>query len=263
MSAVALPRFAFPRLARWPLSVAGQIADSYRLGASMLWACPAIAALAVLPEAAQHVAEIQMGMFAAGDTIDPGRETGIRLVFGAVKVAGLLLCILLTLRFRLVGSDLRRTFTPNLPGLGRFLLAFAVIGLIDLTAPYASTDNLRYDLGAAGRSVDIALDVLRYGAQALLLLWLIGAVGGDRTMTMRRSARLGIRNVARAFILVPAAFLPIAMLHQQMHVWAKGSEPAIVWGLMGADSLLVGLLATITGTTFYVFYRDASAAVRP
>lgn len=245
---------------RWPLSVIGQVADTYRLAVAMAWAAPAIVALVVVPEATQHVAEVRMGMFVTGDTIDPGRETQIRMTFGAMKIAGLMFAMFLTLRFRLAGSDKGRALTISLPGIGRFVLALAVVMAVDLVALLFTAERLPFDSPAARAATETAFDVAQFTLQALLLLWLIGTVAGDRAMTIRRSVRLGIRNIPRAIILVPAAFLPASLLHQQMHVWAKGAEPVLVWALMAADSLLVGLLATATGCAFYVFYRDAVAS---
>jgi len=247
---------------RWPLSVIGQVADTYRLAVGMAWAAPVIVALVVVPEAAQHVAEIRMGMFVTGDTIDPGRETQIRMAFGAMKVAGLMSAMFLTLRFRLAGSDKGRALTLSLPGIGRFVLAMAVTSAVDMTSLILSGERLPLASASARATAETVLSVLRFTVQALLLLWLIGTVAGDRAMTSRRSVRLGVRNIPRAVILVPAAFLPASLLHQQMHVWARGAEPVLVWALMAADSLLVGLMATATGCAFYVFYRDAAAGER-
>jgi hypothetical protein len=39
---------------------------------------------------------------------------------------------------------------------------------------------------------------------------------------------------------------------------AIGAAPALVWTLMAADSLLVGLMATLTGSALAVSYRLGS-----
>jgi ABC-type antimicrobial peptide transport system permease subunit len=38
------------------------------------------------------------------------------------------------------------------------------------------------------------------------------------------------------------------------HDWALGASPIVVWGLMIFDSLLVGLMAGLTGTALYLGY---------
>jgi hypothetical protein len=97
----------------------------------------------------------------------------------------------------------------------------------------------------------------------LLLVYLIGAVLGDRAMTLRAAFTRGWKVLPLLALLVVAAFWPASMLHAYAHKLALGAHPALVWMLMAADSLLVGLLATLTGSALAVSYRVGTAAKAP
>lgn len=73
--------------------------DLYPKGLSLLWLAPGALALVVLPEFAQHVAEIRLGMFDSREAFIALAEDSTRMAFGSVKIAGLVLTFLAAARF--------------------------------------------------------------------------------------------------------------------------------------------------------------------
>ena len=65
----------------------------------MLWLAPAVLALVVIPEFAQHVAEIRLGMFESVEQARSLQNDPTRWAFGYVKIAGLVLTFLAAARF--------------------------------------------------------------------------------------------------------------------------------------------------------------------
>jgi hypothetical protein len=89
----------------------------------------------------------------------------------------------------------------------------------------------------------------------LLIVYLVGALVGDREMTLRAAFTRGWTVVPPMALFCVAAFWPASTLHSYAHTLAIGAEPALVWTLMAADSLVVGLLAALLGSALAVSYR--------
>ena len=89
-------------------------------------------------EAVQHLAEVQLGMFTTGDGLQAGQETSIRLVFGAVKVATLILSIILTVRFldKKVGVP-NRKFMEWVRPLNRYDFSSIITLILPIIMPMA------------------------------------------------------------------------------------------------------------------------------
>ena len=89
-----------------------------------------------------------------------------------------------------------------------------------------------------------------------LLLYLIGPLLGDRTMTLRRAYTGGWGRLVLMAVLLVVAFLPAQIVHGLNHTWALGKEPAVVWALMTWDAVLVGLMACWFGAALGAGYRS-------
>lgn len=221
--------------------------DLYPKGLSLLWLAPGALALVVLPEFAQHVVEVRLGMFDSTEAfrarqLDPGR-----MAFGYVKVAGLLLAILAAARFWGVhGSgrrwwDLRDVAVPRL-ALG-FVIFFGLGSLPELLGERVERQPLQ---AAAWLWMFLTLPGL---------LIMLSGLFGDRSIPLRAMVVRGWPWLVLLLVLLVLAFAPAAWLHQMNHRWASGAAPALLWALMAWDSLLVGLLAGLTGTAMALGYR--------
>jgi hypothetical protein len=236
----------------WPLTLLRGVGEVYRRGVMLPLAAPAIAAIVVLPEAVQHVAEIQLGMFASREAFMAHADGWPRMSFGYVKIAALFLCILVSARFVYCGSVRGALLMPR-RDLGRTLFALAIGLAASLPAEWAAQ---------TGRPPFIYWPVvtLSWAVSLLLLVYLIGVLLGDREMTLRNAFTRGWKVLPPLAILTLAGFWPASMLHTWAHLLALGAEPVAVWTIMVADSLLVGVLAALIGSALAVGYRLGAGA---
>lgn len=230
--------------------LAQAIAEVYRKGGSMPLAAPLIFGLIVVAEFAQHVAEIQLGMFRSTAEFRSHAFHPLRMGFGGVKVAALVIVMLASARFWWCDRSVNRTFLMPPPDLGRVVLGMALIFLMGLPAEWIE----------AGPGFKIPVVVISWTLSFLLLAYLIGAVLGDRSMTLGRAVRQGWRFLPVLTVLLVAAYVPAFALHMGTHKLAIGAAPALVWALMTVDALVVGLLATLVGSAMAVAYARSGLA---
>jgi hypothetical protein len=235
---------------------AGQaLAQLYPRGISLLWKAPLMLALVMVPEFLQHVAEIQIGMFDSKEQAIAVANDPTRWAFGYAKIAGLVLAILAAARFW--GARERGVAWYRLADVDwrRFGLGFLLFGLIPATPAL-----LEAQLGkSVADAVALALTILFLPALFLMLAGLFG----DRTTSARPIWRRSWPRAILMVLLLVLAFAPAQWLHGLNHKWAFGADPIVVWTLMIFDSVLVGLLAGLTGTAFYLGYaafRDTVVA---
>ncbi len=223
------------------------------MGVSLLWKAPLVLALVVIPEFVQHVVEIQLGMFGDKAQRMAAGASPTRMVFGYAKVAGLILAILAAARFW--GARDRRVSWYRLSDIawGRFAIGFLLFGLVPAVPALFQAQVGKANADIAG----IIVTVLLLPAMFLMLAGLFG----DRATPVRAMVRRSWPWAVLTALLLTLAFMPAQWLHGMNHQWAFGAHPVIVWSLMIFDSLLVGLLAGLTGTAFYLGYaafRDAA-----
>lgn len=241
------------------LKRAGQaLARLYPMGISLAWKAPLVLALVVVPEFLQHVAEIQLGMFDSKEQAIAVANHPTRWVFGYAKVAGLVLTFLAAARFWAARERGVAWYRLSDVDWRRFVLGFLLFGLLPAAPALFATQ-----IGKANADiVGIVITIILLPALFLLLAGLFG----DRTTSIRAMWRRSWPWAILTVVLLFLAFMPAQWLHGQNHVWAFGAHPAIVWTLMIFDSILVGLLAGLTGTAFYLGYaafRDQVAAAGP
>lgn len=142
-----------PELSRFRSAVGGTaqtVLASYRRGGLTLVAAPAIVALIVVPEFAQHVAEIQLGMFESKEAFKALSNDPTRWAFGYVKVAGVVLATLATARFWALGSVRRALLVSP----GTLLRTLFAIGLNSCGRTSLQMDKRSERVGCGGRLGD-------------------------------------------------------------------------------------------------------------
>lgn len=98
-------------------AVLSRFALSIRDGFALFWLAPLIAALIVVPEFVQHIAEIRIGMFESKEAFTALADDPRRMFWGFLKIAGFLLAILATIRFGgHASSDKNGGACAKLPG---------------------------------------------------------------------------------------------------------------------------------------------------
>ena len=216
------------------------------LGVRTWWAAPALVAIAVLPEFAQHAAEVQLGMYESKEAFRAAGDHPLRWAFAYPKVAGFVLAILLVARFQALGS-IRRAF---LVGGGNLLrLGFAMGLTLVAELPF---DRLKSAIESP--EIDVTLAIVSGLIQAGLLVYVVGALLGDRTNSLRSAFTVRWPTALLMTFLAALVFVPAQALHTGNHLTAFGQPAAIVWGLMLFDSLWVGVMAACLGTALAVGY---------
>lgn len=249
---------------RWLRSVGGQIVDTWRKGVALVWLAPAIFALIVIPEFAQHAWEIRLGLHDVSPVQPSEADAAIFWLLAYAKVTGLVLGMLLAFRFWMQGASLARSLRFRAADFARIAIGLFVFALLDLATRNDVVAFAALGLGAeAMTTANIFSDTLLFVPQVLILPWFLAALGSEDGMTPGRSARAGVRGFARFVILMLIAVGPPLLVHLGLHELARGAAPASLWALMTLDSLIVGLLGTLAGSALYVFYRQAADASAP
>ena len=220
--------------------------EQYRKGFALFIVGPLVLALIIIPEFAQHVVEIQIGMFDSREAAKALGNDPTRWAFGYVKLAGLVLTFFAAARFwwtREQGGtwwDLRQMHWPN------FIIGAALfIGIGMLAEPFQAYVGVT------------PFTLLQLFVSLLSLPMLFYALSGlfdDGSVTIKQAMTRSWAYLPLLLFLLAAGFAPAQILHGLNHSWALGQPPALVWALMIFDSLVVGLLASLVGSAMYVAY---------
>jgi hypothetical protein len=223
--------------------------DTYRLGGRTVAVAPSIVAIAILPELAQHVVEISLGMFQSVADFRAHAADPMRMAFGYVKIAGFVVAILLTARFWARGS-VRAALLIRPASLVRLGWAIA----LTLAVAFA------FDwLVKRAPTVAFPLQIVSFLTQAGLTLYVVAALLDDRAMTLRRVFTERWPSAVVMTLLLIAAFGPAQALHMANHKLVIGQAAPIVWAVMTFDGLFVGLFAALVGSALYVGYRTGAS----
>lgn len=226
--------------------VLSALIDTYRRGLWLFALAPFVVALVIVPEFAQHVVEIQNGMFDDRAGALAFANAPLRWQFGAVKLTGLALTFFVAARFWWCHDQGGRWWRPGELAWGRVLLAAGLFVLIS-----SSTDLLRGlmpDAWLNGADLILSLVILP------LVFYFLSGLFGDRRLSLAKLYRRSWPYALLLLILLVAAFAPAQMLHGLLHKWSIGQDRWLIWTLMTIDSLVVGLLASLTGAAFYTGY---------
>lgn len=221
------------------------VVETYRRGGRMIVIAPLIFAIAVLPEFAQHIVEMQLDMFESREAFAAMANDPLRWQFGYAKIAGLVIAILLTARYWRFGS-VRRALLVKPKALLWIVLAVAAMAGIDFGLGWAA--NRTPGIGAG------VIAVVSFLLQTLMQVVVVAALLEDRSLTLRRLLTWGWVIAFTQLILLALAAGPAMGLHMGVHSLAIRTPPAADWLLMVADSLIVGLLATLAGSALFVGY---------
>ena len=221
----------------------------YSRGFALFLLAPVIIAIVAIPEFLQHIAEIRLGMF---DSIEHARALANdpqRWAFGYAKVGGMTIAIFAAARFwgaRDHGGSWWRlgniAWWPLVVGLALFVLPPA---LFDWARPWLPA--WAYWTGYVAASL----------GTPPLIFSILAALVGDRRVGPRGSFWLDGRWLPLLLILLIAAYAPGMAVHYGLHRLAMGAPAALVWLLMAADALVVGLMASLIGAAFSLAYGAA------
>ncbi|MAC57850.1 MAG: hypothetical protein CMH85_06160 [Novosphingobium sp.] len=213
----------------------------------LLWRlAPIVPLVAIAPEFAQHVAEVRLGMF---DSLDAFRALAMdpqRMAFGAFKIAGLMIAVVLA---ALVWANRERGARWwSLAGIAwkQVLVGFAIQIVASLPGMIFTS---------ASPQVATAISAVMTVASLPALVLMIGGLVGDRDSGLTQVYREGWGQALRIVVHAGPGWLLLQAVHSWNHVAALGRPESLVWSLMVWDALIVGLMATLAGTAMHHGYR--------
>lgn len=237
----------------WFAALGAGLKTTFVGGTRLFLLAPLIPLIAILPEFLQHIVEIKLGMFENKAAFNAMAMDPTRWVSGYAKVVGLVLAIFAAARYW--GGARERWWDLRTVAWKPFLIALA--GNTTLSVAMFVIGNR---LSVSAKPV---FDTIATLATLPLLVWLIGPLLGDATMSLRRAYTRGWGRLLRMVLLAVVAFWPAGILHQWNHRWSLGAPDAVVWALMVWDAVLVGLIACWTGAALGTGYRGGGADSDP
>ncbi len=200
---------------------------------------------------AQHVVELQAGMFVneAGAVI--AESDPLRLQFGFAKTLALLLPGYWFARF-VVLAEQDRAARIEWPAFGLWLGVFAFEAVQmwwGLFGP-ALTDLAGLE-GQAATIANVALNIGSVVLSLYLTAWAVAWAVGNRSIGPLRSLAIMHHGIWHAAGLMLTGMLPLMVVHYGLAVLAVIALPTgLDWAAMMIDSVVVGFLAlTIVGAS--------------
>jgi len=209
---------------------------------------PVIVLIPIAFEFAQHLAEVQIGMFESRESFASLALDPRRLTFGYGKIAAIWVSTFLAARFWVNHREGRRWWSlanvawrPLLVGLGlSFLVSIPITPGLGLPPMVVLATTL----------------VVVIVSMPLMVLMMAGLLG-DAGATLKGAYTRGWGTAFRILAFTLLAFLPLQVVHYVDHTFALGQPAALVWALMIWDSVLVGAMAAIMGTALHHGYAPA------
>ncbi|AOE50730.1 hypothetical protein [Kangiella sediminilitoris] len=216
--------------------------------APLFWIIPA------LIEGIQHFVEVQLGMFTLGDSVEPGTETVIRLAFGFLKVLGIIVPSLLILKLSAQHWDKSKlfpltTFERNLILVTAVLVLAALIFVTYFGASFTAWLSTKTDIPASIAPfiplLVLLLPMFLFRDRLVKGLLKLCGVHLEGELSPK-SYLFELLYTAFPILLVGAPMV----LHYKLNGWAMGTQGWELFGLLSADSVLVGLMALLIGLSF-------------
>lgn len=235
------------RLKRELARVGLTLRDSVRL-----WRlAPLVPLIAVLPEFAQHVVEIRLGMFASQEAFSSLALDPLRMEFAMVKIAALVLAVLAGARF----------WANRAAGLRSWSLAGiawkqVMLGLgIQVVASLPALLGLR-----VVPVVQMTLSLVLTLASLPGLVLMVSGLLGDRDTGLLAIYRSGWTKALRIVLHIGPVWMLLQTLHRADHIAALDRQSWLVWLLMAWDALVVGQIAALAATGLHHGYcgKDVS-----
>ena len=221
---------------RFFADLGGTYLDSLRA----IMALPWLFALIIGWEFAQHVVEVQIGMFESEEAAKAVSQDGLRMVFGWVKMASIYLGMFFVIRHFAGHRDGR-----DLASVGKAARRFSPYFLYSMVM-FAIVFYARDLVGEAGGETLMAIAGLsQLLIEPLLMAWVVAAATDGSIRTPWASAR---RTGLLYFLALPLFLLirvPISLLHQGLNSWSMGAEPGNMWAMLALDALVVGVIVVI------------------
>lgn len=231
----------------------------YADSAAFALALPILFSIPVLLEFAQHVVEIDLGMYrdrlgAAAAAFDQRR-----LILGFAKVLALLLPGYWFVRFMAWNRDAPRAKRIEHPAATLFGFQFCLKAGWQWFALFGPPLGVLFGLSAREATYVelasmIAVSIAAIYLTALFVAWPLG----NTRIGPIRSIRIMAGSFARALFYLAAGSLPLMAVHYALGYGAIGRPDWLVWIMMAADALVVGFLALTGAGALFLGARYAA-----
>lgn len=229
------------------------IRSIYSWAWAFAFACPFLFFIPVLAEFAQHVVEMEGGMYSNPSGAAAFADDPLRMQFGFAKGVALLLPGYWFTRFVLFGNDAAAARRVEWPAVGLWSVIF-LLGTGQLFwglfgSPWSQllgvNDNAM--AGAINASVGLIASVLGI----YLMAWGVAWALGNAAIGPLQSIRIMHGSFWRTVVLTIAGVLPLMALHYALGYAAiYFGASAFDWTLMIVDSVVPGFFAlTVTGSS--------------
>lgn len=237
------------------------IKSIYSWAWAFAFACPVLFLIPVLVEFAQHVVEMQGGMYTSPNGAAAFADDPLRMQFGFAKVVALLLPGYWLTRYALFGNDAAAARRLEWPAAGLWSVIFLLLagqsywGLFG--SPWSQLLSITDETvgGAINASVSLVGGVLGI----YLMAWGVAWAVGNASIGPLQSIRIMHGSFWRTVVLIIASILPLMTLHYALGYAAiHFGTTAFDWMLMGVDSIVTGCLALTMAASSVAAVRHAA-----
>ncbi|WP_019516549.1 hypothetical protein [Sphingomonas sp. Mn802worker] len=222
-------------------------------------AAPLLFLVPVLIELAQHIVEVQSGMYVSRDVARAVASDPVRMAFGFAKILALLLPGYWFVRFLAFEGDTRRMLSFDARALGLFAIQFVLAGSVQYLMLFGPSLSALFGLDA--RSASVVTAVLAVAQSVLgiyLTAWFVAWPLGNASLGPLRSCAVMAGSFWRAVVYLLAGVIPLMALHYALGLGAIGRPSALVWVMLALDAIVVGCLALTMSAAKYVAARDGA-----
>jgi hypothetical protein len=231
----------------------------YRDAGAFAVTFPLLFLIPVGVEMAQHVVELQAGMYVSEAGAKVAEADPLRLQFGFAKTLALLLPGYWFVRFIALG-DRARAARIEWPAFGLWLVLFAFSAAQmwwGLFGPdLAELTGMK---GQPAQAASIALQVFEFILAIYLTAWVVAWPLGNKQLGPLRSFALMQGSFWHAVGLMVTGMAPLMAVHYGLAIAAVVALPdGLDWLAMVIDSIVVGFLAlTLAGSVAYAAIHAA------
>lgn len=221
-------------------------------------ALPILFSIPILIEFAQHVVEIDLGLYRHGLGALAAMDTR-RLTLGFAKTLALILPGYWFVRYMAANRDPAYAKAIQRPAATLFGIQFALKALAQWWALFGPP--LALLIGVSGRAGDyltLTVGIITTVVGVYLTAWFVAWPLGNAKIGPLKSIAVMAGSFWRtiAYTLIGAA--PLMALHYALGYGAIGQPVPLVWVMMAVDALVVGMLALTTNGAGYLAAQQAA-----
>lgn len=223
--------------------------------------CPILFLIPVIAEFAQHVVEVNLGLYDSVAGAKAAENDPARMAWGFAKTLAITLPTYWFYRYVVSGRDAAyaRRLDPRSVILWGVIFLVMAVGFGGLSMFGPDLGSLLGLEGKAAMAVKGALTAFEMVIGIYFTAWYVAWSQGNSAIGPLRSARIMGGFFWRTVALLIAGIVPLMALHYAGLV-AIGQPRALVWVMMLFDSFVVGFLAlTMAGANAVAAMRAAGA----